>query len=747
MKKSNLFGAVCTVALAVAANAQAQSEPAPDIATVEEIVVTARHRAQNLQDVPISITAYSGENLDRMNVNNVLELSGLAPGLQVHGGDSSVAPKVYIRGVGSNDFNPTNPSPTAVYVDGVIRGSSIMQLDSFFDLSQVEVLRGPQGTLFGRNTTGGALNITSRRPTDYYTADLTARYGSRERMELEGGVGGPVIEDVLAFRAAANYVRDDGYTKNRLTGNNVNDTDRWAARMSLLYTPNDRVEVLAHIGGGNSRNGALQGQARGLIPNTAEATGADGRCLPSFYGTSACTDALGYVDTDGDPYAGDYSMEGRDRLKLFNADVTTTVDLGELSLVSVTGFVNARHRDDENTDSGPNNLIKGFYRVDQDQFTQEFRLQSNSGGRFDWVAGVFYMNDSLKSDSAFEIGLDLLNMLPDPMDGVAMGVGTVSYPHSLKTESYAVFGEVDYKLTDRLSLVAGLRWSRDDKTMDYHSRFTEAGVTLVDFHGSKSFESISGRAVLNYDIGDNSRAYVSYNRGYKSGGFAGGMITDVQDLGPYDDEVLNAYEVGFKSELFGRRARLNAAAFYYDYQDLQVYSYVVRGPTSVPILDNASDAVIQGAEIELTVAPMKGLDISLGAAVLDSEYKNYISVGEDFSGNRLPTAPKFTFNGAVSYQHSLGDKGDLLMTLSGSYRSKFYFSSGNVERLSQDGYWTVNGELGWALPDGKTEVGLWARNLTDEVYQRGIVNLEALGMDRVSMGEPRSAGVYLRLRY
>jgi iron complex outermembrane receptor protein len=742
-----LLTGICAAALISGGHAQAQTtdERAPD--TLEDIVVTAQKRSENIQDVPIAITALTSATLRDKGVSNVQDLTGIAPGLQIRNADSSANAKIFIRGVGSSDFNPTSPGAVGIYVDGVYIGSPLAQMGSFFDLERIEVLRGPQGTLYGRNTTGGAINVITKQPSSTFKGDASIEYGNYNSVTLNAGVGGPIIQDKLAFRIAGQYIRDDGATFNRFTGDHVNNANRWAGRFSLLYTPTSDLEILAQVHGGKNNGGARQGQVRGLFPNTPGATGPDGLCLPAFYNTPQCTDILGYVDTDNNPYAGSYNLQGKSELRLFGASVRATWDIGSVSLVSISAYDSLHHNLHEDTDGSPNQGLEINYRADQNQFTQELRLQSNGDGPLKWVAGLYYLHENLKPSSE----LDILRMLrplfitPDNPTGVSIPntVFLAGFPYTQKTNGYAAFGQVDYKITDRLTGTIGLRWSRDSKDFDYTS-VIERSIILFRYQDSKNFSSLSGRLGLQYALSDDARIYASYNRGYKSGGFFGGYTTDPANLAPYADEKVNAYEIGLKTELFDHHVRFNVAAFLYDYKNLQVYSIVDRGGVSAQTLDNASNAKMYGGEAEIVASPLHGLDISLGASVLKANYKNYQSFGEDLSGNRLPASPKFTFNGTVHYETDLPFGGGLETTLDATYRTSVYFEPHNLDRLKGDALWLVNGRIGWKNKSGQLGVGLWVRNLFDKTYVLDAGSVETYGSDGISIGTPRTFGVYVR---
>ncbi|WP_068875066.1 MULTISPECIES: TonB-dependent receptor [unclassified Phenylobacterium] len=742
--RSILFASCAAFALSAgAAMAQDGGE-----ATIEEVVVTAQKRSENLQDVPVSVTALSGQALQERGVTNVTGLNNLAPGLRVSSGDAAANPKIFIRGVGLSDFNPNSSAGVGIYVDGVYVGSPLAQMAGFFDIGQIEVLRGPQGTLYGRNTNGGAVNITTKRPTQSFAAEASAEYATYNALNLSGAVGGPVIADKLAVRAAAQYVRDDGYTYNRVTGHDVNDTDYWALRLSALYTPTSDFEALFQVSRFVNRGDATQPQHRALFPATAAAVGAGGFCAPAYYGTADCSDLLGYVDTDRDNRALDANQEGKDKIDLFGASANMTWNLGSVSLVSVTAWSWAHRNAFENTDSSPLQMLEINYLARQRQFTQELRIQSNdsAGSPLKWVLGGYYLDETVKDASTQDVLRDLRPLFPDGFS-LENSVATFSYPYTQKTKGYAIFGQADYSLTDRLTATVGLRYSADEKSFDYQSQAEGGLIVLLTSKQKKTFSAWSGRLGLRYELGDDASVYATYNRGYKSGGFFGGLATTPEELIPYDNEKLDSYEVGLKSELFDRRVRLNMSAFYYDYQDQQVFAQALRNGLTVLVLDNAASSKVYGAEVEGSARLTQNLRIDAGLSLLHAEFGTYLSEGQDYTGNRLPQSPKVTFNVAATYSHPLASGARLNGTVDAAYSSKIYFDNSNAERLSQDAVWVAGAQGSWISPDGTIEAGVFARNLFDKTYKVSISNIDSLGVDLLTLNRPRSLGVFLRYRY
>jgi len=727
-----------------------------DDTTVEEIVVTAQKRSENLQDVPVSVTAFSGETLTERGVTNVIGLNNLAPGLRVSSGDAAANPKIFIRGVGLSDFNPNSSSGVGIYVDGVYVGSPLAQMAGFYDIGQIEILRGPQGTLYGRNTNGGAVNITTKRPTQSFTAEAAAEYATYNAVNLNAAVGGPVIADKLSFRVAGQYVKDDGYTYNRVTGNDVNDTDYWAIRLSALWNPTDDIEVLFQANRFANRGSATQPQHRALFPGTPAATGPDGFCAPAYYSSGQCGDAFGYADTDKNDRALDANLEGKDKIDLFGTSAQATWDLGAVSLVSVTAYSWAHRNAFENTDASPAQMLEINYLARQQQFTQELRLQSNDNpdSRFNWVIGAYYMDETVKDASTQDVLRDLRPLFPAGFS-LADSVAAFSYPYTQKTKGYAVFGQTDYKITDRLTGTVGLRYSSDEKSFDYQSEAEGGLIVLLTSNQKKTFSAWSGRLGLRYELTDDANVYATYNRGYKSGGFFGGLATTPEELEPYDNEQLDAYEIGLKTQLFDRRVRLNLSAFYYDYQDQQVFAQTVRNGLTVLVLDNAASSEVYGAEVEVSARVTQNLRIDAGLSLLKAEYGEFLSNDgdndptndKDYTGNRLPQSPEMTFNIAATYSYPLASGAQLSGTVDAAYSSKIYFDNSNAERLSQDAVWIAGVQGSWKSPDGAIEAGAFARNLFDETYYVSISNIDSLGVDLLTLNRPRSLGVFLRYHY
>jgi iron complex outermembrane receptor protein len=438
-----------------------------------------------------------------------------------------------------------------------------------------------------------------------------------------------------------------------------------------------------------------------------------------------------------------------DVVKLSGASNTLNYDFGGLTFVSVTGYQRADRNDQEETDANPIPIITASYVARQTTASQEFRLQTNDKtAKLRYVAGVYFAYDKLTNNSAYDVLAALRNPTPGNPTGAdpANSIALFGWPLRQTSRSYAIFGQLDYDLTERLTLTAGLRYSADEKKFHYVSQAENGLFPIFTYDGSKTFSSVSGRIGVQYRLTDQANLYATFNRGTKSGGFFSGQTTDPADLGPYRDETVNAYEAGAKTEWFDRRLRLNVSAFYYDYKDLQVYTQVIRNGLDVQLFTNASAARMYGAEAELQAAPMRGLDLSLGVSLLSAEYKDFTSAGNDYSGNSLPSAPKVGLNGTAHYEHDL-PVGAFTGQVDFTYRSKIYFDTANTARLSDPARTFVNAQVGWKLDGGRYELGVWGHNIFDETNISDITPIASLGFDVFSVGPPRTYGVYLRASF
>ncbi len=731
-----------TAASAVTA-AHAQEAPAQD--GLQEIVVTAQKRKESLQDVPVSVTALDGRAIANLGSANVASLAALAPSLNITTPFAGGTPAIFIRGSGLNDFNASSSSGIGIYVNGVYVASPTAQLASLFDLDRVEILRGPQGTLYGKNTTGGAIAITTKRPGRDFSGNLSAEYGRFDSVKLEGAVDVPLVEDVLSLRLAGLFNHDDGFVTNLVTGHRINKSRNGAGRLSLLFTPSSDFELFAAVEHFENRGDATPINHRPTIAQTAAATGPDGRCAPDFYYSGQCTDAYGYFGT-GQPYRVEADVEGRELVDMWNGRVEMTKKLGGVDLVSVTGYLWAKRDGEVNDDGSPLDVIYSRYRNSSRDFSQELRLQSGEASALRWVAGAYFARSILDDNTLHSVNglLRPLFATPDNPDGyvpVFPFVYSRASPYRQITNSYALFGQADYEVAPKLTLTAGLRYSIEKKRFSVNT-YDEGTILLLSLADERTFKAPSGRIGIQYRAGPNSQLYATYNRGFKAGGFPGGVSDSATDFAPYRNETMDAFEVGSKNELFDRRLRFNLAAFYNRLHDMQTFQVVERNGAAAQILTNAASAKIYGLEIDMAAVPVNGLTATLNLAYLHARFGTYTSLGSDYSGNAIPQSPKFSASGSLAYDYSAGQLGNFFASVDGRYRTRTYYDVTGDRRLSQKAFFQLGARAGWRLRGDKFEFGLWGRNLTGKHYATSMLPIDVLGFDIMTYSSPRTYGAF-----
>lgn len=755
--------AIVAATMPIAAAAQDETSATEASDGVGEIVVTAQRREQNLQNVPVAVTALSGDSIADLGIQSSADIASVVPNVEIGlpGGEGN-QPLIYIRGVGLSDTNSNNAGPNGVYVDEVYVSSPGAQTFQLFDLDRVEVLKGPQGTLYGRNATGGAINFISAKPSREFQAQGSLSYGSFDTISGEVAIGGPLSE-AMRFRLSGTGTHSNGYVHNLLTGRRENGQGSFALRGQLAVDFTDNFDALFNLHGGRVDVRSPQYRSLGLLD---PATGFTTPCAPDAIMANQCGNVFGYVSPDRF-YDGNYDRSDRLEVENWGGSVRFNWDLGEVTLTSISAYDynDKLHRED--SDASPNAIIHIDYGVRSDSFTQELRL-SGSGGGVTWVAGAYYLHEILKQNQTADLFGDLRGLTPGggaDTSGTTTGGAPVLFVRTLNrqsTEAASVFGQVEIELATALRATVGGRYNYERKHFLAGAQLEDeiidgtpipgGIVPLYDFDNGKTFKNLSFKLGLDYDITDDVMAYASVSTGFKSGGFNGGFLSfDPTEAAvqaqPFDEETLTAYEIGLKSTLFDRHLRFNAAAFYYDYKDIQLYTLINTGAIPLVLLDNAANATIYGAEFELIARPADRLDLTFNLGLLDTEIKNFTSAGTNYSGNRLALSPTVTFSGTVNYEIPLSSNLALAVQPSVSYRSSQFFSTDNNPLLEQQGYWLVGARIALKDDDGRWEAAMFGRNLTGKKYINYAVDLSDFGFIEQFQGEPRSFGVELRFKY
>jgi len=489
-------------------------------------------------------------------------------------------------------------------------------------------------------------------------------------------------------------------------------------------------------------------------------------CAPAAVMANQCGNVLGYVSPEGF-YDGNYDRSDRLKSKNWGTAVRLNWDLGNVTLTSISAydFDDKLHKED--TDASPFALLHIDYGVRSKTVTQELRL-SGSGGGVNWVAGAYYLHEVLKQNQTGDLFRELRPLVPDggaDTGGIYTGGAPVLFARTLNrqtTEAAAIFGQAEIELMPALRATVGARYNHERKHFLAASQFEDdfidgtaipGGVLpIYAFDNAKSFDNVSFKVGLDYDIAPDVMAYATVSTGFKSGGFNGGFLSfDPAEAAiqaqPFDEETLVAYEVGLKSTLFDRRLRFNAAAFYYDYKDLQLYTLINDGTIPISLLDNAANAAIYGAEFEMIARPVDRLDITLNLGLLHTEIKDFVTFNADYSGNRMPLSPKVNFSGVANYEVPVSDGLALAIQPSFSYRSSQFFSTDNNPLLKQQGYWLLGGRIALKDEDGRWEAAVFGRNLTRKKYINFAVDLTDFGFVEQFQGQPRMFGVEFRVKY
>ncbi len=731
---------------------------------LEEIIVTAQKREQNLQDVGIAVTAFSGDLIRELGFTNTTDVASMTPGLNytVPNAESSQI-NFFLRGVGLNDFADANENPVAVYVDDVYRPAMGGLSFQLFDMERVEVLRGPQGSLFGRNTTGGLVHYISKRPTNEFDGYLSLTGASNSQFKFEGALGGP-IGDTVSGRISAATNSHDGYTKNRGTGPDYNESDSIAVRGQLLFTAGDSFDALlsANFSDNDAAVWAWQHQATKFNANAESVPlgpaeqdmsvdcNADGMLDPGDLRPAPGTDCFGYRDTDGDPFAGEYDRDGKVEVESSGISLNANWDVGNVTITSITAFQNVDRLQSEDTEAGPFPLVQPTFMAETDTFTQEFRIAGGSDA-LRWLGGVYYFDN----DVVGHYLLDLTNL----------GFIFFDANWTQDTESLALFGQVEFNLSDQWMLTIGARGASEEKELDYLNVDTSGFFTGVvglptnvafDFDTTSvgnlaqhDNDSFNGKVQLDWKPNDDLLIYGSISQGTKSAGFNVGFLdetllfaSNTVDTIPYDDETLTSFEVGFKSTLGGGRTRLNGSAFFYDYEDFQTFRFELLNA----IIFN-TDAEVSGVELELQSSPAEGWDLALGLSFLDATAENIPSPLGVLRDRDMVAAPDVSANALIRYEWPAFN-GHLAVQFWANYQDEIFYDIQNVPVSREDGYTVSNLRVSYAAENDRWLLAAFVHNLTDEEYLSYTFDFTGVfGFNQQAFGQPRWSGVTFQYNF
>jgi iron complex outermembrane receptor protein len=777
---------------------------------IEEIIVTVQKREQSIQDVPIAVSAFDSAFLDDAGVDDVLELQFFVPGLTVYNNQSLNQTNFNIRGVGTAGNSLSLESSVGIYVDGVYRSRQSSAISDLIDLERVEVLKGPQGTLFGKNTASGAVQFLTVAPRlDEVGGYLEVNGGSESYGNVNGAINIPIADGVAAARLSGGFTQRDGYVDNITTGTEINDKDRYLLRGQLLMLPSDTVSVRVIAdyseidekccSASNRFDGPGDTIARFLaagatLPPTAKLPGAS-FLLPieALGGDIVLADRFDDDETamDIDPFA---------KIEEWGVSAEINWDVGDtMTLTSVTSFRSYESEGFVDADfSSLDTLSASGGHAEQDTFSQEFRIAGTLGDRVTYVGGAYYFDQDLDNLTILRLGSTanvLLtggatngNLVGGAPGCAFFGISAIcddpAFPEDGQADnlssqdqtSWAIFAQADINVTEALVATVGIRYLDEEKDMNVlftesvfnpiWDAFTPLSPFVPNVEDAKfKDDEFTGTAKLSYFINDDFMTYASFGRGYKSGG------TNIDRISPatgapllFDPETSDSYEVGFKADFMDKRLRVNAAAYLTKFDDFQANTFVGTGF----VLQNAGKIETKGFEVEVFALPAEWLTLTSGLAYVDAEYDSFLGgscirtpftaspdAGEpsfptvcDASGNTVPDTPEWTIFGSAHVEQRLGDGNLLYGQLDINWKDDNPSGTDLDPNKAADAYTLANVRLGYRFSADRYDVSLWAKNVFDEDYSNGAFNsVIREGSLTGYHTEPRTWGVTLRASY
>ena len=703
-------------------------------AAIEEIVVTAQKRTESVQDVPISITALSGDDLARRGLNDLQEVARYVPNFDMPSSNNLRNVRVRIRGIGSSGTNPGIESSVGTFLDGLYMPTGGMNFGELTDINSVEVLRGPQGTLYGRNTPIGALNVTTRKPSDEFESLIKLGYGEYDQTNVSGYVGGG-LGDTTAGRLSFWYRDREGYEKNTFTGDDVNDNEEWGVRGKLLFAPTDTVEINTAIYYSEiERRCCMAEQLSPNDPNWGIAT-------PGFL---AAQTAAGYPFTnfDDSDHRVDGDDEGDDTSESFGASVQVDWDFGdEFLFTSITGYQDWENSVVISADSLRNPMLFAPQTQSNEVLSQEFRITSPSDRAVEYIAGLYFYKQDTQFDSDLTVGAGANRVFPFPAalcpaPCTAQEGDFVTSAFDQETESVAGYGNLTWHISDVWDVTGGLRWSRDEK--DVYIAHTNSPTNSIPINVAifppnvvgdrdRSESKVTWSFNTRYNVSDDVMVFFTSSTGFKSGGFNSRRLPVGAQV-EFEEESSLTYEAGIKSFFFDREVMLNLTVFHTTVEDFQESTLAPTGTGF--IVGNAGEQEVKGVEADLTWAPNDNLLVNGSFAYLDSEYTDFnnaqCAAGQaptnpngtcDRTGERPSFAPEYQYTIGAQWTQPFGDNLEWHARADYSWRDDQILTRVSGSDIGeQEAYGLLDLRIGLGSSNGQWEVEAFARNVTDETY-------------------------------
>jgi iron complex outermembrane recepter protein len=724
----------------------ASTSSAPETAqALEEVTVTAERRETDLQKTAIAVTALSQEDLKSRSVTNFSDLAGAVPGLSISGASTTAPgaalPVVYIRGIGQQDPSIFQDPGVGIYVDGVYVARSAGSTIDLPDINRVEVLRGPQGTLFGKNAVGGAINIVTRDPSEEATGSLEATGGDYRLVDVRGYFSGPLSEALQGsiatdLKSEQGYVDRLAYPSREVIGDQGAQNHR-SVRGRLRWEPASALTVDFSADYTRYRDSSAAGIGFLTAPTSVYNLWNNSVAKPAGNPwTQANTNTGNFYQTfaTGPNYADD-DIEGT------SATVTYKAAAATFRSISAYRYVNEEYSRD--SDGSPADFFAATGSHKLHQLSEELQLFGQSfDDRLDWIGGLYFLRETGAEEDLALIAPGLYTLTHNS----ALELGRL-YGVSVSTYSYAAFGELTYHLTDKLGLTAGLRETREHKAADVSSLGTESDTLYVPLtHRSDTFGAWTPKFSVQYQAADALLLYASASEGFKSGGF-NGRVSQPAGLTEFQPEKVWSYETGFKLTALDRRLRLNVAGFYMDYSNIQLAYFILTPQGVVNAVESVAAARIDGVEAEVVAVPLEGLRIG-GTVSTNNNYYSRIQAGAQvMPGDKIPYVPEYQESAFIEYGARLPNGGELVPRADYSHQSKSYSVINNSPASLLDARTLVNARLTYRFPGGRWSLAAFGTNLGNERYYTSAQDNTSASLLYKLVGPPREYGATVTYQY
>ncbi len=730
-------------------------------AQLEEVLVTAQKREERLQDTPISMTVFTAAQIERPELDDLTDIGRFTPNVVFDQGTgntgSSNNSQFFIRGVGQVDFLFSSDPGVGIYVDDVYRPRVTGSILDLIDMERIEILRGPQGTLYGKNTIGGAISIVSKGPDGEQNGEATITTGSRSRFDAKASLNFP-IEDNLSGRFSFSTRNQDGYVERILQdGVNTGDVNSNAMRGQLRWTPGDDWDIYLRGDYTRGREEAIANELLAVNTDALLLTLWNALVAPT-YGPGVAYDER-WLSPERESKATGPSFSDIDdwgvslNISKFLANNTT--------VKSITAYRDTEAEFGIDVDNSPLTYLETNNDNDHDQFSQEIQISGISfDDRLNWVVGGFYMTESASDAYDLILGGGLFDALEAFPPGIIPGLGGEGNPihvaldfeatifDEIEIDSVAVYAQGTFDVSDKLGLTLGGRYTDEDKEFTTELVRNASGVTTVPRTTvSDSWDAFTPRAEINYQWNPEVMTYFSASKGFKSGGF-NGRAQSIVEIDSFDPEYVWSYEIGLKSEWFDRKLVVNLSAFHNDYTDIQLTSVRDVQGIIVVVVENAGDAEMDGFELEFAAQPTDAFMIRGGVGYLDAEYTSLNPGATVTLDTKLVKTPKWTASLLADYEWSLGDSGSLTISGNLSYRSSHFNEVTNLPILEQEAYTLLGANVTYLSASERWSIILFGTNLSDERYMtNGLGALDSFGTVDATYGRPREWGLSFRTWY